>query len=146
MPTPNLNPGQGLLSTEQIHQRAFDETKDRIRTDAEFSGTISGDITVEIDAATGDNISLNSPDGSKPVSVTTVGGKNGLDVNLVDNSVRVTNALITEPFDYIAATYPSSTVEVYTYRTGGSGGSLVGVITVTYTDATKDFIASVAKV
>lgn len=146
MPTPNLNPGQGNLDSEQILQRSFDETQDRLRTDAHVSGSFTGEIEVEIDAASGDNISLNSPDGSKPVSVTTVSGKNGLDVNLIDNHVRVSNALITDPFDYIAATYPSSTVEVYTYRLGGVGGSLIGVITATYTDATKNYILSVAKV
>lgn len=48
-------------------------------------------------------------------------------------------------FDYIAATYPSSTQEVYTYKAGGSGGTTVATITVNYTDANKTSISSVAK-
>ena len=49
------------------------------------------------------------------------------------------------PFDYIAATYPNATTEVYTYKTGGSGGTTVGTITVVYTDSTKEFISTVTK-
>lgn len=47
--------------------------------------------------------------------------------------------------DYIVATYPTSTQEVYTYKIGGSSGTIVGVITVNYTDATKDILSSVIK-
>lgn len=70
MPTPNLNPGQGNLDQTQILQRAFDETKDRLRTDGTFTGTIEAEVSVEIDAADGDNIALASGDGSKIVDVT----------------------------------------------------------------------------
>lgn len=83
MPTPNLNPGQGNLSSEQILQRSFDETKDQIRTDASFSGSISGEIDCEIDATDGDNIALANEDGTK-VTTTTSGAKEGLDVNVLN--------------------------------------------------------------
>lgn len=39
--------------------------------------------------------------------------------------------------DYVAATYPSATQEVYTFKVGGSGGSTVAVVTLNYTDSTK---------
>lgn len=42
--------------------------------------------------------------------------------------------------DYIAATYPSATQEVYTYRLGGSGGTQVATVTVNYVDSTKNSI------
>ena len=47
--------------------------------------------------------------------------------------------------DYIEAGYPNSTTETYTYKTGGSGGTTVGTITVVYTDSTKANISSVTK-
>jgi len=60
--------------------------------------------------------------------------------------VKVSNTLITVPFDYIGATYPNTSTEVYTYKIGGSGGTTVGTITVVYSDAgTKQIISSVTK-
>ena len=47
--------------------------------------------------------------------------------------------------DYIAVGYPDATTETYTYKTGGSGGTTVGVVTVVYTDSTKANISSVTK-
>jgi len=47
--------------------------------------------------------------------------------------------------NYIGVTYPSDTQEVYTYKTGGSGGTTVGTITVNYTDATKEVLSNVTK-
>ena len=47
--------------------------------------------------------------------------------------------------DYIGVTYPTTSSEVFTYKTGGSGGATVGVITVVYTDATKEVLVSVTQ-
>ena len=60
--------------------------------------------------------------------------------------VSMINALITSPFDYIGAAYPTSSSEVYTYKLGGASGTLVGTITVAYTDATKTVFSSMIKV
>jgi hypothetical protein len=46
-------------------------------------------------------------------------------------------SLITELYDYISVAYPINTTEVYTFKTGGSGGTTVATITVVYTDSTK---------
>lgn len=81
MPAP-VNPNLGSLDQTQIMQRAFDETTDRLRTDAEVTGSFTGTIECEIDAASGDNIALANEDGSKKVTVTTVGAKEALDVNI----------------------------------------------------------------
>ena len=60
--------------------------------------------------------------------------------------IEITNTLVTTPFDYIGATYPNTSTEVYTYKTGGSGGTTVATITVVYSDAvTKAIITSVTK-
>lgn len=48
-------------------------------------------------------------------------------------------------FDYIAITYPTSTTEVYTYKTGGSGGTTVATVTTTYSSSAKKEIISVAR-
>lgn len=68
---------------------------------------------------------------------------------LVDNDghlqIHKINSLITTAFDYIGAAYPVATTEVYTYKSGGAGGTTVGTITVVYTDATKTVLTSVTK-
>jgi hypothetical protein len=65
---------------------------------------------------------------------------------ITEGTTIVNNSLIIKAFDYIAATYPTTSSEVYTYKTGGSGGTTVGTITVVYSDAvTKAIITSVTK-
>lgn len=64
---------------------------------------------------------------------------------LLNETLLAIAGLVTEPFDYIAATYPTSSSEVYTYKTGGSGGTTVATITVVYTDSTKAVLTSVTK-
>lgn len=53
--------------------------------------------------------------------------------------------LVTETFDYIAASYPAADTETYTYKTGGSGGTTVATITVVYTDSTKENISTITR-
>lgn len=65
---------------------------------------------------------------------------------VVEGDVTLANTLITDPFDYIGATYPDGFTEVYTYKLGGSSGTTVGTITVIYSDEnTKAIISSVTK-
>lgn len=49
-------------------------------------------------------------------------------------------------YDYVAVTYPDVDEEVYTFKTGGSGGTTVATITVIYTDATKANLLTATKV
>ncbi len=58
------------------------------------------------------------------------------------------NSLIIEPYDYIILTYVASgdgagEIETVTYKSGGAGGTTVGVLTLGY-DA-NDKLASVTK-
>ncbi len=61
------------------------------------------------------------------------------------DSFKVTSiagALITVPYDYVALTYvPSGNgageIQTATFKTGGSGGTSVGVLTLTYNAANK---------
>lgn len=56
--------------------------------------------------------------------------------------VALSNRFAPEQYDEIAVTYPSSVLEVYTYKLNST---TVGVISVTYTDSTKENISSVLR-
>jgi hypothetical protein len=65
---------------------------------------------------------------------------------LVQGNVKTLNTLITKAYDYISVAYPDTSTEVYTFKTGGAGGTTVGTITVVYTDAvTKLVLSTVTK-
>lgn len=49
-------------------------------------------------------------------------------------------------YDFVSASYPNSVTEVYSFKSGGSGGTLTATVTVVYTDSTKDLINTVEKV
>ena len=53
--------------------------------------------------------------------------------------------LVTLPYDYISAAYPSSSSETYTFKSGGSGGTTVATVAVVYTDSTKENLSTVTK-
>lgn len=55
------------------------------------------------------------------------------------------SSLINFAWDYVVRTLPSATQEVYTYKTGGSGGTTVGTITINYTDSTLATITDVTR-
>lgn len=89
MPGPNA-PYTNLDQT-QVMQRVFDEAQDRLRVEANVVvESVIGEVSVEIDAADGDNIALANADGSKKVTVTTDSGKNGLDTNVI-NPIKITD-------------------------------------------------------
>lgn len=67
--------------------------------------------------------------------------------NESQEALQVTNlgSLVPESFDFISASYPSATQEVYTYKTGGSGGTTVATVTINYVDATKEQIVDITR-
>lgn len=48
-------------------------------------------------------------------------------------------------WDYVSATYPLTTTEVYEFKTGGSGGTTVATITIVYTTAAKTDLSTVTR-
>ena len=64
-----------------------------------------------------------------------------------NTTVRVStqNVLVPEKYDYVAITYPDIVTEVYTYKSGGSGGTTVGTLTYVYNDSTKQKLVSIAR-
>lgn len=121
------------LSQENVLRDVHDPVTQTLRTSA--TALVPPGLEVEIDAAGGDNIAIKDVTGTNSMTVNADG----------TTETRRVNALITKPFDHITAGYPSSIVETYLYRIGGAGGTIVGLVTVTYTDATKSLIATVAK-
>lgn len=75
---PGVNSPYTRLDAAQIIQNVYDEANDKLRVDSSVSVTsITGDVSVEIDAADGDNIAISdgtdtlviNPDGSINVSI-----------------------------------------------------------------------------
>lgn len=48
-------------------------------------------------------------------------------------------------YDTIIYTDTSATVDTYTYKTGGVGGTTTATVTITYTDSTKTVLVSVVR-
>jgi hypothetical protein len=121
------------LDFGQIIRRCFDEAADALRVEADITANISGAQEVII-SSTDDSIALGDTAGNLAGPV-------------VDAAfpVMVMNSLVPRKYDYIAATYPTSTTEVYTFKAGGSSGTTVGTLTVTYSDDTKAQVSSVAR-
>lgn len=58
---------------------------------------------------------------------------------------KTAGAMVPYSFDYVGVTYTSSTVETYVYKTGGAGGTTAATVTITYTDASKEYVSTVAR-
>jgi len=60
-------------------------------------------------------------------------------------SLALGEGLVNFSYDYGSVAYPDSVTEVYTFKVGGSGGTTSGVITLVYTDSSKDSLSSFAR-
>lgn len=105
-------------------------------------------ITVEsIEIGTVDQGLPNTPANAWPVEVY---GPNGhaIEPN-ADGSINVdvgkSVGLFNLPYDSVAVTYPSANVENYQSYIGGTGGTPVQLVVVTYSDSTKNNITSVVR-
>lgn len=61
-----------------------------------------------------------------------------------DHNVQISNKLIPEKWDYTFLAVDTLT-DTWTFYTGGSGGTLVATVVITYTDEAKGTISNVAK-
>lgn len=105
-------------------------------------------VQVDLDALTPPNrpdpdnvLVAGSTDGTKggvkaPVRVRTDGVVHTLNIGQI----------VTNNFDYIDATYPSPTQEIFTFKLGGSGGVIKTVVTINYVTPSKKDILNVDKV
>jgi hypothetical protein len=70
-----------------------------------------------------------------------------LEANPTTHGLAVTTGtLLSVAYDYLSVAYPDGVTEVYTYKTGGSGGTTVATVTMVYTDSTKASISTITKV
>lgn len=53
--------------------------------------------------------------------------------------------LLIPAYDYVGITYPDAVTEVYVFRSGGSGGTVQGMVTLVYTDSGKDSLSTMTK-
>jgi hypothetical protein len=77
-------------------------------------------------------------------SLSNIDGKLG---TLVDSSAPVItmNALVPKKWDYLSYTATNATTDTYVYKSGGSGGTTVATVTVTWTDSTKTVLSTVVR-
>lgn len=88
-----------------------------------------------------------------PVPVSgTVTANTGLSQPLTDTQLRAssvptaeTTGLVPKVYDYLSANFAGATADVYTYKTGGAGGSTTATLTVNWTDATKLVLSTVVR-
>lgn len=59
--------------------------------------------------------------------------------------IKSLNSLVPTGYDYISRTLTTSTRETYLFKSGGSGGTLVGTIVINYTDSTLAAISDVTR-
>lgn len=63
------------------------------------------------------------------------------------SSLKVLNgSLINVSYDYGSVAYPTATQEIYTFKSGGSGGTTVLTITINYVDASKSAILNFSRI
>jgi hypothetical protein len=82
-------------------------------------------------------------------------GRNPAKIKVAGDSSLVSNQLATEdtlqkligfdipPFDYISLSYTGDNLTGVVYKTGGSGGTTVATLTLTYTGSVLDTITKV---
>src|SRR4051812_13921659 len=95
------------------------------------------------DPQTNPSIDREEHDGKTGARRTTLWGYDAV----TDTAYRVGSLgrLVTEKYDAIVYTNTSGTVDTYTYKSGGTSGTTVATVTITYTDNTKATISTIEK-
>jgi len=113
------------LDQNQIMQRAFDESSDALRVQTE-AVVVANAMEVVI-SDTDDSIRLG--DGTNLTEVT------------LDGALKVSGGLVKEAFDYFSGAH-TETTSTFVYKRGGAAGVVVATVTIAYTNADKNEIAS----
>ena len=142
------------VSTEELGAGTSVEVFARMATQPAFTslGTISGGSVKSFDISTWDHVktSVTAYDGTpgflaisaffSPDSI------NDSNSDGIPDPSGGTGTIISDlDFDAVDTSYPSSTVEVYRYYTGGLSGTLLATVTITYQDADKCIIQSIVR-
>lgn len=110
------NPSPSQLDQTNILQRAFQETDDRLRVDAEITANISAAQEVIINQAD-DSVAIG--DGTTLFTGTTVGPKHGVDANIIGGTITVSGTVSNPSVSATGTTAPASA----TYVGGLDSGS-----------------------
>jgi len=86
------------------------------------------------------------PQGTPIDSVVGPDGKNRMAVDAQVNVEVNSVALFTKPYDAIVPSYPSPTQELYQSKVGGISGTNVQLVTVNYTDSSKNLILNAFRI
>ena len=102
----------------------------------------------KVDAVTPRNVAVNSVTGAMVVE-----GSDTIDTTTLATSAKQDTqttllqgiaGFLPSVYDYISYT-SGSTTDVYVFKNGGSGGTTVSTITITFTDSTKKVLSTVVK-
>lgn len=115
------------LDQSQIFQRAFDEEGDCLRVQTEATVVAKA---MEVAISDKDD-SIRLGDGTNLTRVNT------------DGSLKVSSGLVKEAYDYFSGNHTEIT-STYTYRRGGSSGTIVATVRIVYNSAEKDEIVSLS--
>lgn len=117
----------------------------RLRTSAWTSGTATYNVYGSDAATIQSSLNNGQFNTTPPVLSNAQQGPLQTDKNANLKTVNI-GQIVRKYFDYIDPTYPLTTQEVYTFKVGGSGGTTVAIVTVNYTDATKEVLGPVSVV
>ena len=120
----------------------FDDDKMNVNVIGGGGGSSSVQIPLVRDTDDGQAIAVVNPDGSNIGGGGSGGGLTDTELRATPVPTTINNTLVPEQHDEIQATYPTTSSEVYTYKLSGAS---VAVVTVTYTDATKEVLTSVVR-
>ena len=114
-----------LLDSNQVLQHAYDDENHSLRVTSQAT-VIEGNIELVI---THENDSIKLGDGVRFAAINQ------------HNALKVSSGVVKEAFDYFSGEH-TDTISVYTYKRGGILGTIVAVVTIIYTDSSKNQIAS----
>jgi len=120
----------------------FDDDKMNVNVMGGGGGGSSVQIPLLRDTDGGQAVAVVNPDGSNIGGGGSGGGLTDTELRATPVPTSINNTLVPEQHDEIQATYPTTSSEVYTYKLSGAS---VAVVTVTYTDATKEVLTSVVR-
>lgn len=138
------NPSPSELDAQHIFRRSFDDATDRLRVDSTVSGTFTGELSMEIDAADGDSaVAVGTENGA--VGGTQHALKVGADLNLrtKDEAANTSLTSIDAKLPVLLSSAPASdtgqsaiAVRIISQLGAGSGGGSSGGLTDTELRAT----------
>lgn len=139
---------QSTLDANQVLKAVYNAASNSLNTTPGTPQSTATDVIIshlDDSIRIGDGTNLVDVTASKELKTSdaTVASRLG---TLIDSGAPIMqlNSLVPRAWDFIAYT-ATSTTDIYIYKSGGSAGTVVATITVTWTDATKTTLSTVAR-